>query len=131
MKTNLTCFFLALLMAVTLPVLAQDEAIEAEAPTAPPTTREQVDVQLAELKDRLNLTDYQWTQVEMILKSSIRERVAIAQRYGLDGSEPVSLVDLAGSERAKQTESTGDRFEEAKNINKSLMTLGNVIKGSS
>ena len=41
----------------------------------------------------------------------------------------VSLVDLAGSERAKQTESTGDRFEEAKNINKSLMTLGNVIKG--
>ena len=33
------------------------------------------------------------------------------------------------SERVKQTESTGDRFEEAKNINKSLMTLGNVIKG--
>ena len=32
------------------------------------------------------------------------------------------------SERAKQTEATGDRFEEAKNINKSLMTLGNVIK---
>ena len=41
----------------------------------------------------------------------------------------VSLVDLAGSERAKQTEASGDRFEEAKNINKSLMTLGNVIKG--
>jgi len=33
------------------------------------------------------------------------------------------------SERAKQSEATGDRFEEAKNINKSLMTLGSVIKG--
>ena len=33
------------------------------------------------------------------------------------------------SERVKQTEATGDRFEEAKNINKSLMTLGSVIKG--
>lgn len=33
------------------------------------------------------------------------------------------------SERAKQTEATGDRFEEAKNINKSLMTLGTVIHG--
>ena len=33
------------------------------------------------------------------------------------------------SERAKQSEATGDRFEEAKNINKSLLTLGNVIKG--
>ncbi|KAK2152327.1 hypothetical protein LSH36_333g03043 [Paralvinella palmiformis] len=41
----------------------------------------------------------------------------------------MNLVDLAGSERAKQSEATGDRFEEAKNINKSLMTLGSVIKG--
>ena len=32
------------------------------------------------------------------------------------------------SERAKQTEATGERFEEAKNINKSLLTLGNVIE---
>lgn len=49
------------------------------------TTREMVEEQLLDLKTRLNLTDYQWTQVEMILKSSIRERVAIARRYGLDG----------------------------------------------
>ena len=41
----------------------------------------------------------------------------------------VNLVDLAGSERAKQTEAVGDRFEESKNINKSLLTLGTVIKG--
>ena len=33
------------------------------------------------------------------------------------------------SERVKQTEATGDRFTEAKSINLSLMTLGNVIKG--
>jgi len=39
------------------------------------------------------------------------------------------LVCYICSERAKQTESTGDRFEEAKNINRSLMTLGSVIKG--
>ncbi|ESN96977.1 hypothetical protein HELRODRAFT_102359 [Helobdella robusta] len=39
----------------------------------------------------------------------------------------ISLVDLAGSERQKQTETTGDRFKESKNINQSLATLGNVI----
>ncbi len=32
------------------------------------------------------------------------------------------------SERAKQTEAEGERFEESKNINKSLLTLGNVIE---
>ncbi len=32
------------------------------------------------------------------------------------------------SERAKQTEAQGERFEESKNINKSLLTLGNVIE---
>ena len=41
----------------------------------------------------------------------------------------VYIVFVYFSERAKQTEATGDRFEESKNINKSLMTLGNVIKG--
>ncbi|CAD5115509.1 DgyrCDS4476 [Dimorphilus gyrociliatus] len=39
----------------------------------------------------------------------------------------INLVDLAGSERSKQTESSGTRFEEAVNINKSLLTLGNCI----
>lgn len=39
-----------------------------------------------------------------------------------------SLVDLAGSERHKDTQTTGDRLKEASQINKSLSTLGNVIK---
>ena len=37
------------------------------------------------------------------------------------------LVDLAGSERVNKTQSKGIRFEEAKHINSSLTTLGNVI----
>lgn len=37
------------------------------------------------------------------------------------------LVDLAGSERVGKTDATGDRLREAKNINKSLSALGNVI----
>ena len=45
-------------------------------------------------------------------------------------SETVSkihLVDLAGSERADITGATGVRLKEGGNINKSLVTLGNVI----
>jgi kinesin family protein C2/C3 len=38
-----------------------------------------------------------------------------------------SLVDLAGSERLSEGESTFERLEEAKYINKSLSALGNVI----
>ena len=38
------------------------------------------------------------------------------------------LVDLAGSERAKATEATGQRLAEGGKINKSLSTLGRVIK---
>ncbi|XP_052103729.1 kinesin-like protein KIF28P isoform X1 [Mytilus californianus] len=40
----------------------------------------------------------------------------------------VNLVDLAGSERADSTGATGDRLKEGSAINKSLSTLGNVIK---
>ncbi|XP_038074690.1 kinesin-like protein KIF16B isoform X2 [Patiria miniata] len=39
----------------------------------------------------------------------------------------INLVDLAGSERADATGATGDRLKEGANINKSLVTLGNVI----
>lgn len=37
------------------------------------------------------------------------------------------LVDLAGSEGASKTGVIGKRFEELKNINTSLLTLGTVI----
>jgi centromeric protein E len=37
------------------------------------------------------------------------------------------MVDLAGSERQSQTQATGQRLKEGGNINKSLLTLGNVI----
>eukprot|EP00300_Choanocystis_sp_HF-7_P036457 c52303_g1_i1.p1 GENE.c52303_g1_i1~~c52303_g1_i1.p1 ORF type:complete len:923 (+),score=222.47 c52303_g1_i1:368-2770(+) len=37
------------------------------------------------------------------------------------------LVDLAGSEKVRKTNAAGERLEEAKNINKSLSALGNVI----
>ena len=39
----------------------------------------------------------------------------------------IHLVDLAGSERAKRTKTVGARFEEAKAINRGLLSLGNVI----
>ncbi|KPA85727.1 putative Kinesin [Leptomonas pyrrhocoris] len=39
-----------------------------------------------------------------------------------------TMVDLAGSERVSQSGVSGDRFEEAKNINLSLSTLGRVIQ---
>uniref|UniRef100_W5K0T1 Kinesin-like protein KIF16B n=1 Tax=Astyanax mexicanus TaxID=7994 RepID=W5K0T1_ASTMX len=39
----------------------------------------------------------------------------------------IHLVDLAGSERADSTGATGVRLKEGGNINKSLVTLGNVI----
>ncbi|KAG5505456.1 hypothetical protein GH5_03482 [Leishmania sp. Ghana 2012 LV757] len=40
----------------------------------------------------------------------------------------VNMVDLAGSERLSQSGVSGNRFEEAKNINLSLSTLGRVIQ---
>lgn len=49
----------------------------------------------------------------------------------LDGAVAVSvlnLVDLAGSERVSQTGSEGVRLREGGHINKSLLTLGTVIK---
>ena len=39
----------------------------------------------------------------------------------------LNLVDLAGSERQKSTGTTGNQLKEGSNINKSLLTLGNVI----
>jgi hypothetical protein len=39
-----------------------------------------------------------------------------------------NFVDLAGSERASQTQSAGMRLKEGSHINRSLLTLGKVIR---
>ncbi|XP_077470191.1 centromere-associated protein E [Stigmatopora argus] len=65
----------------------------------------------------------------MILES--RERTDMASGENADGAIIVShlnLVDLAGSERASQTGAEGARLKEGCNINRSLFTLGQVIK---
>ncbi|XP_053471518.1 centromere-associated protein E isoform X3 [Ictalurus furcatus] len=65
----------------------------------------------------------------MILES--RERSDPASGENADGAIIVShlnLVDLAGAERASQTGAEGTRFKEGCNINRSLFTLGQVIK---
>ena len=41
----------------------------------------------------------------------------------------LNLVDLAGSERIKDSQVSGKALEEAKFINKSLTSLGDVISG--
>eukprot|EP01084_Bolivina_argentea_P155919 271696_1 len=43
-------------------------------------------------------------------------------------SSILNIVDLAGSERAKKTDASGIRLKEGGHINKSLLTLGIVIK---
>lgn len=42
----------------------------------------------------------------------------------------INFVDLAGSEMTKKTHSEGKTLEEANNINKSLMVLGNLSKSN-
>eukprot|EP00667_Euglena_gracilis_P004502 EG_transcript_4523 len=44
-----------------------------------------------------------------------------------DVESVINIVDLAGSERQGKTSSTGDRFEESKKINHSLMMLGRAL----
>uniref|UniRef100_UPI00398F0F6D kinesin family member 4 n=1 Tax=Pristiophorus japonicus TaxID=55135 RepID=UPI00398F0F6D len=57
--------------------------------------------------------------------------VTIEQRKKSDKSNYFSsklhLVDLAGSERQKKTKAEGDRLKEGININRGLLSLGNVI----
>ncbi|KAJ4928849.1 hypothetical protein JOQ06_004472 [Pogonophryne albipinna] len=69
------------------------------------------------------------TIFRMILEN--RERSDPASGENADGAIIVShlnLVDLAGSERVSQTGAEGTRFKEGCNINRSLFTLGQVIK---
>lgn len=66
-------------------------------------------------------------------KAAALIRVDVSNQAKFDAEMPsetiskIHLVDLAGSERADATGATGVRLKEGGNINKSLVTLGNVI----
>ena len=53
------------------------------------------------------------------------------KKDGIVKKSEINLVDLAGSESAGKTKSEGMRFREGANINKSLLSLSNIISGLS
>ncbi|KAL2621611.1 hypothetical protein R1flu_001816 [Riccia fluitans] len=72
------------------------------------------------------------TIFRMVIESRDRGEGDPSERESLQTSDPVrvshlNLVDLAGSERVNKTGAEGTRLKEGTHINKSLMTLGNVI----
>ncbi|KAF7828938.1 kinesin-like protein KIN-7F [Senna tora] len=64
--------------------------------------------------------------LRLTIESSAREFLGNDKSSSLAAS--VNFVDLAGSERASQTLSAGTRLKEGCHINRSLLTLGTVIR---
>nr|KYP41006.1 Kinesin-related protein 11 [Cajanus cajan] len=64
--------------------------------------------------------------LRLTIESSAREFLGNDKMSSLAAS--VNFVDLAGSERASQTNSAGTRLKEGCHINRSLLTLGTVIR---
>ncbi|VFQ78371.1 unnamed protein product [Cuscuta campestris] len=64
--------------------------------------------------------------LRLIIESSAREFIGKGNKTTLSAS--VNFVDLAGSERASQALSVGQRLKEGCHINRSLLTLGTVIR---
>ncbi|KAL6982718.1 hypothetical protein U1Q18_016106 [Sarracenia purpurea var. burkii] len=64
--------------------------------------------------------------LRLAVESSARELIGIENSSTLTAT--VNFVDLAGSERASQTLSAGARLKEGCHINRSLLTLGTVIR---
>ncbi|KAL5168628.1 Kinesin-like protein KIN-7G [Glycine soja] len=64
--------------------------------------------------------------LRLTIESSAREFLGNDKSSSLSAS--VNFVDLAGSERASQTHSAGTRLKEGCHINRSLLTLGTVIR---
>ncbi|RZB74127.1 Kinesin-like protein KIN-7E isoform G [Glycine soja] len=64
--------------------------------------------------------------IRLTMESSAREFLGKGNSATLVAS--VNLVDLAGSERASQASSAGMRLKEGCHINRSLLTLGTVIR---
>lgn len=62
-------------------------------------------------------------------RSHLLFQLVITQKYPDDTERTgvLNLIDLAGSEKISKTHAIGDTLEEAKKINLSLSTLGNVI----
>ncbi|XP_041121988.1 kinesin-like protein KIF28P [Polyodon spathula] len=61
---------------------------------------------------------------------NLRFKQVLTKEHCLKQSE-IDLVDLAGSEKQRSSGNTSDRFNEARAINLSLTTLGNVISALS
>ncbi|XP_061338278.1 kinesin-like protein KIN-7G [Gastrolobium bilobum] len=64
--------------------------------------------------------------LRLTIESTAREFLGNYKSSSLAAS--VNFVDLAGSERASQTNSAGTRLKEGSHINRSLLTLGTVIR---
>ncbi|KAJ8530229.1 hypothetical protein K7X08_037064 [Anisodus acutangulus] len=64
--------------------------------------------------------------LRLTIESSAREFIGKDNKTTLSAS--VNFVDLAGSERASQALSVGQRLKEGCHINRSLLTLGTVIR---
>ncbi|KAH1151268.1 hypothetical protein GYH30_044981 [Glycine max] len=64
--------------------------------------------------------------LRLTIESSAREFLGNDKMSSLSAS--VNFVDLAGSERSSQTNSAGTRLKEGCHINRSLLTLGTVIR---
>ncbi|PQM39520.1 hypothetical protein Pyn_35013 [Prunus yedoensis var. nudiflora] len=64
--------------------------------------------------------------IRLAIESSAREFLGKGNSTTLAAS--VNFVDLAGSERAAQALSAGTRLKEGSHINRSLLTLGTVIR---
>ncbi|GMH02797.1 hypothetical protein Nepgr_004636 [Nepenthes gracilis] len=75
----------------------------------------------------LNETSSRSHQIlRLTVESSAREFIGKENSSTLSAS--VFFIDLAGSERASQAVSAGTRLKEGCHINRSLLTLGNVIR---
>ncbi|KAJ1386283.1 P-loop containing nucleoside triphosphate hydrolase [Sesbania bispinosa] len=64
--------------------------------------------------------------IRLTIESSAREFIGKGNSATL--SAGVNFVDLAGSERASQASSAGMRLKDGCHINRSLLTLGTVIR---
>uniref|UniRef100_A0A6B2KYN3 Kinesin-like protein n=1 Tax=Arcella intermedia TaxID=1963864 RepID=A0A6B2KYN3_9EUKA len=61
-----------------------------------------------------------------VFQVTVQQKEAVGTSFFMRNAK-LSLIDLAGSEKAAQMKSTGMRFMEGANINKSLLALGNCI----